>query len=480
MAAENSQDDRPEFTEDGSGRDRLENQSPDITDAGTRENGLNEGQDESPGEVPGDIPSENSDYNSERDPSEGSLEDVEEESTGDPVEDLNLDDLDLSGLDFEDDDADETAGGNKKKKIVLIGGGTLLGLLLIALGAFFFLRNDGEAEMDVSAKNTKSGNLMMIPPKRRIRMKTGQELGGKARTKMTPGKAKKVASQPLSAGSMSPASPPKLSPNPKSNPAYEPSPKPGAPANAAATSGPSNQATVTPPAGPVVGARVVPGAGLTVAATTADAYSSIPLQPKSKPLAAPRRDMMETVDGRVLPTLGKKKEPSWQAYGHPFEPEPLKVRVSLVIRGLGLSRGSTLAAISQLPAVVSLAFSPYTRGLDEWAGMARGRGHETLLSLPMEPMEFPSSDPGPLAMMTSLENKENIQRLQQILSLSKAFIGLVQSMGSRFMTSSAALQPVLSALKQHGLMFVDDGLVKDSLGTSWPIPFACRTPGLIS
>ena len=66
MAAENSQDDRPEFTEDGSGRDRLENQSPDITDAGTRENGLNQGQDESPGEVPGDIPSENSDYNSER------------------------------------------------------------------------------------------------------------------------------------------------------------------------------------------------------------------------------------------------------------------------------------------------------------------------------------------------------------------------------------------------------------------------------
>ena len=76
---------------------------------------------------------------------------------------------------------------------------------------------------------------------------------------------------------------------------------------------------------------------------------------------------METVDGRVLPTLGKKKEPSWQAYGHPFEPEPLKVRVSLVIRDLGLSRSSTLAAISQLPAVVSLAFSPYTRGLDEWA-----------------------------------------------------------------------------------------------------------------
>ena len=165
------------------GRDRSENQSPDITDVGTRENGLDEGQDESPGEVPGDIPTKTPTTTPERDPSEGSAEDVEEELTGDPVEDLNLDDLDLGGLDFEDDDADEQAGGNSKKKIVLIGGGTLLGLVLIALGAFFFLWNDGEAEMDVSAKNTKSGNLMMIPPKRRIRMKTGQELGGKARRK---------------------------------------------------------------------------------------------------------------------------------------------------------------------------------------------------------------------------------------------------------------------------------------------------------
>lgn len=466
MAAENSEDDGPEFTEDENGKDGLENQGPDSTDVGTRENELDNGQDESSGENPGDIPEENSDHISKRDQSNGSAEDFEEELTGDPVEDLNLDDLDLSDLDFEDDDADEQAGGSKKKKIILVGGGTLLGLALIALGTFFFLQNDAEPEMDVSAKNTKSGNLMMIPPKRRMRMKTGQELGGKARPKITQGNAKKIAPQPSSAGSMTPASPPKLSPNPRANPAYDPSPKPGAPANAAATSGPTNQTTVTPPAEPIAGARFVPGAGLTVPATTARAYRDIPIQSKSKPLPPPRRDMMETVNGRVLPTLGKKKEPSWQAYAHPFEAEPQKIRVSLVIRGLGLSRSSTLAAIGQLPAAVSLAFSPYTRGLEQWAGMARSNGHETLLSLPMEPMEFPASDPGPLGMMTNLDSQENIMRLQQIMGLSKAFVGLVQSMGSRFMTSDAALKPILTRIKQHGLMFVDDGLVKDSVGTS--------------
>ncbi len=464
MAAENFEDDGFEIIEDGNGKDGLENQGPDNSGADTREDELNKGQDESPGEIPEDIPGANSDDNFAGDPSELPEEDVDGDLTGDPVEDLNLDGLDLDALDFEEDDVDEQSGGSKKKKIILISGSALLGLAVIALGTFFFLPNDSEPKMDIAAGDAKSGSLMMIPPKRRI--KTGQKRWGKARPKKILGNTKKAAPQPSSAGTVTPASPPKLSPAPEGNPASDSSPKPSAPANAAAASGPSNQATVTPPAGPVVGARVVPGAGLTVAATTADAYRNIPLQPKSKPLAAPRRDMMETVDGRVLPALGKKREPSWQVYGHPFEAEPQKVRVSLIIRGLGLSRSSTLAAISQLPAAVSLAFSPYTRGLEQWAGMARGTGHETLLSLPMEPMEFPASDPGPLGMMTNLDSKENIMRLQQIMGLSKAFIGLVQSMGSRFMTSSAALQPILTQLKQHGLMFVDDGLVKDSLGTS--------------
>ena len=116
MAAEITEDDAPEFTEDGDGEDGSENQGPDFTDVGTRENERDNGQDESSGEIPGDIPDENSDHNSEGDPSEGSAEDFEEELNGDPVEDLNLDELDLGGLDFEDDDADEQAGGSKKKE----------------------------------------------------------------------------------------------------------------------------------------------------------------------------------------------------------------------------------------------------------------------------------------------------------------------------------------------------------------------------
>ncbi len=449
MAANNSEDNDLGSTEDKDGNDGFETQG---AETGTGEDALgddlNKGQDESSDQIPKDISSINSD----------------EDLNGDPGEDLDLDDLDLDDLVFEEDDADEKPNSGKKKKIILIGGSTVLGCLLISLGAFFLLWRDGQPGKDIAVEDAKSASLMMIPPKRR--MQTGQELGVKARAKVAQGSAGKAVLQPRSRRPVTPSSPPQVSRPPKANSAANTSKNSRPPAKTPTALGPPNPATSTQPAGQVAVARVVPGAGLTVQATTADAYRGIPLQPKSKPLAAPRRDMMETVDGRVLPTLGPKRESSWKAYAHPFEAKPLKVRVSLVIRGLGLSRNSTLAAINQLPAAISLAFNPYTRGLEQWAGMARSAGHETLLSLPMEPMEFPASDPGPLAMITDLDSQENIKRLRQIMGLSQAFIGLVQNMGSRFTTSRAALQPILTQLKERGLIFVDDGLVKDSLGTS--------------
>ncbi len=425
---------------------------------------LNKGQGENSDQIVGDTLDANSDDNLVGGTSEDPNESFNEDLNRGPDEELDLEGIDLDDQIFGDDDADEKPRGAKKKKIILIGGSTVLALVLISLGAFFFLSGDGQAEKNVAVDDAKSGGLMMIPPKRR--MQTGQELGFKARANITPGSNGKAKLQPLSTGPVKPGPPPKVLRTPMANSAAKTSQKSPPPLNALASLGPPNPATSKLPASRVVGARVVPGEGLTVQATTADAYRGIPLQPKSKALAAPRRDMMETVDGRVLPKLSTKKEQSWQVYAHPFDAEPLKVRVSLVIRGLGLSRNSTLAAINQLPAAISLAFNPYTRGLEQWAVMARSAGHETLLSLPMEPMEFPASDPGPLAMITDLDSQENITRLRQIMGLSQAFIGLVQNMGSRFTTSREALQPILTQLKQHGLMFVDDGQVKDSLGTS--------------
>ena len=51
------------------------------------------------------------------------------------------------------------------------------------------------------------------------------------------------------------------------------------------------------------------------------------------------------------------------------------------------------------------------------------------------------------------------------MNLSQAYIGLVQHMGSRFVTSEAAFKPIINILKDRGLLYIDDGMVSASLGT---------------
>jgi len=230
----------------------------------------------------------------------------------------------------------------------------------------------------------------------------------------------------------------------------------------------------------VIGARMVPGKGLAMPSVTAASYQAIPPKAKSASVAAPDEELMENVEGLVLPKLSSRGKGSWQTYNHQFSPSVNKVpipdsdefkeipfpRVSVVIRGLGLNRNATMAAINKLPAAITLAFSPYSKSIEEWASLARGAGHEVLISLPMEPIDFPASDPGPLSLWTELTVEENLKRLNAILTLSQAYVGLIQTMGSKYLKSEATLGPVIQVVKKRGLVFVDDGLVKDSLLTS--------------
>src|SRR3546814_16101974 len=80
--------------------------------------------------------------------------------------------------------------------------------------------------------------------------------------------------------------------------------------------------------------------------------------------------------------------------------EDRRPRIAVVLTGLGLSDSATQAAIEQLPAAVTLSFSPYARGLEPWTALARSRGHEALIALPLEPPPFPNENPGPHDLLT--------------------------------------------------------------------------------
>jgi polysaccharide deacetylase 2 family uncharacterized protein YibQ len=128
----------------------------------------------------------------------------------------------------------------------------------------------------------------------------------------------------------------------------------------------------------------------------------------------------------------------------------------VVMSGLGLSATATETAIERLPSAVTLSFTPYGDDFDRWLAEARGKGHEVMIDLPMEPASFPSNDPGPRALITSLSAEENMARLTWILARGSDFIGVTGVMGSRFSASREEMLPILKTLKDRGLIYLDN------------------------
>ena len=69
---------------------------------------------------------------------------------------------------------------------------------------------------------------------------------------------------------------------------------------------------------------------------------------------------------------------------------------------MGLSDGATAEAIKDLPAPISVAYGAYGRNLQDWVEKARQEGHEVLLQIPLEPLDYPTNDPGPHTLLPRL------------------------------------------------------------------------------
>ena len=79
-----------------------------------------------------------------------------------------------------------------------------------------------------------------------------------------------------------------------------------------------------------------------------------------------------------------------QVYAQPFRPPPNnRPRIGLIVADIGLSAAQSEDAIRRLPRAIALAISPYAPQPEVLAALARERGMELLVSLPLEPAGYP-------------------------------------------------------------------------------------------
>jgi len=173
-------------------------------------------------------------------------------------------------------------------------------------------------------------------------------------------------------------------------------------------------------------------------------------------LPAPDPSLVEKTADGLLPQIGKDGRQPWQAYARPFDAGDKRPRIALIITGLGLDRALSQAATDRLPAAVTLGFDPYADNVKDAIGQARSLGHETLLGLPMEPVDYPREDPGPLTLLAALPADENAARLSKLMGEASGYVGFVALWGGRFTAEKAPLLSALEILKQRGLLYVDN------------------------
>ena len=173
--------------------------------------------------------------------------------------------------------------------------------------------------------------------------------------------------------------------------------------------------------------------------------------------AVPDPELAQVTEFGPLPKVGADGRRPYQVYAKPFEYTDKRPRIGIVVTGLGLSDAATVSAIQGLPGSVTLAFAPYSSRITEWINLARTAGHEVLVNIPMEPLDYPTFNPGPHALLTTISVNGNLDRLLWNLGRSSGYVGVVDFYGSRFTGSRKHMRPILAELKKRGLLYLDSG-----------------------
>jgi polysaccharide deacetylase 2 family uncharacterized protein YibQ len=144
------------------------------------------------------------------------------------------------------------------------------------------------------------------------------------------------------------------------------------------------------------------------------------------------------------------------ATAHPVDlwwPAPAP-RLAVVIDDMGRNLARAEAFLDlEIPVTPSII--PYLRQSREVAEAARGRGRAYLLHLPMQPRNYPTTDPGRGALLEGMAETEVRRTVVADLDAVPGVSGVNNHMGSRFTELEGPLRWVMDELAKRGLFFLD-------------------------
>jgi polysaccharide deacetylase 2 family uncharacterized protein YibQ len=201
------------------------------------------------------------------------------------------------------------------------------------------------------------------------------------------------------------------------------------------------------------------------------------LRPSAPPKSIPpiKQPVAKTPPFEVYP---KKEIPLEIKPVKPVESEKKRLpMVAIIIDDLGYDF-KLAKKLSQLGTVLTFSILPHSPYQEKIAKLSQSQGFETILHLPMEPMEYPSVNPGPGTLLTSMTPDQLLQQLEKDLDAVPFIKGVNNHMGSKMTAESSQMYQIFSVLKKRNLYFVDSRTTRDTLckpsARLFQIPFAQR------
>jgi polysaccharide deacetylase 2 family uncharacterized protein YibQ len=168
---------------------------------------------------------------------------------------------------------------------------------------------------------------------------------------------------------------------------------------------------------------------------------------------------------RPVPKVQAQPKPVYEVHTpKPLPPRPVEKMqqlpgdkpplVAIIIDDIGYDRHIAQELLSlDAPLTFSvLPGGPFSRQL---ADAARAKGHEIMLHLPMEPMEYPQVNPGPGALLKRMTPDQLIGQLGRDLDQFQGLKGVNNHMGSGISTSPQRMRQIFTILKKRGLYYID-------------------------
>ena len=136
----------------------------------------------------------------------------------------------------------------------------------------------------------------------------------------------------------------------------------------------------------------------------------------------------------------------------PFSGE--RPKIAIILDDVGYDIG-IIKKFLDIDVPITLSILPQSPFQDQSAALAHNAGYDIMLHLPMEPNEYPTVNPGPGTLLTTMPPDELIGLLKKDLDQIPFIQGVNNHMGSKMTSQAEQMRQIFTVLKQRGLFFVD-------------------------